>query len=67
MAFPEKMSFWGDQTVKKTDVFIGKASGTGGLNFVEPDFSVFFLKKAGGGNGVLGIKVGSLSGGNIGR
>jgi hypothetical protein len=42
------MQFWGDQTVKKTDDFIGKASGTRGLNFVESGFPVFSLKKAGG-------------------
>ena len=38
-AFPEKMSFSGDQTVKKTDVFIGKASGTGVLNFGKAEFT----------------------------
>jgi hypothetical protein len=53
IAFAEKMSFWGDQKIKNTDVFIRKASGTRGLNFVEPGYPVFSLKRAWLENGVL--------------
>ena len=45
MAFAKKMSFSGDQTVKNSDVLIGKAFGTRGLNFVKAGFAVSDRKK----------------------
>jgi len=51
MAFEEKMSFSGDQTVKKTDVFIGGRSGKGVLQIRRVAFPDFSLK-VGHGQGI---------------